>query len=66
MFNEWLNLRSVVGFIDAAFPPKTLNICELVDVDGVAFVQGKAVEFFAGSQGLLWGLIFYESIATTN
>ena len=52
---ERLNLRWVILIIDSSFAAIAVDVVELVDENGMLFVQRCMIESFDGSDGLLWG-----------
>lgn len=63
-FREIIDLRCLVFIIDAAFPSKSFDVCDLIDGECMFSVDGGTVELLGRSDGLLWGLVFDESIAS--
>lgn len=53
----------LVGLVDSSLSSVTLNIGELVDVDGMLLVESDAAEGLAGSKGLFGGFVLNESIS---
>lgn len=53
-----LDLRLHVLFVDSSLASISVDVCELVDGDGVLFIQGGAVEGFYDGGGFFCGVEF--------
>lgn len=62
-FGKFFDMRRVVVVIDSAFSPVSIDVGQLIDCDGVLFVERTAIQGFGRSDCLFWRLIFHERIA---
>jgi hypothetical protein len=61
-----LDLGRSVVFVNTTLPPKSINIRQFVDSEGVLLVEGNTVEAFASSERLCGSGIFNESESTIS
>ena len=63
LFCKVIDLGWLVFIVDAALPSESFNVCDLIDGEIMSFVDGGTVELLGSCDGLLWRLVFDESIA---
>ena len=63
-FRKVVDPGGLVFLIDAAFPSVSFHVCDFVDCKCMLSVDGGTVDLLGCCDGLLWRLVFDESIAS--